>query len=362
MKKILALMMVLLMTLSMMPLASADMDSAGAKAAERAAQLSADERVVNVFTWTYYIPDEVVAAFEEASGIRVNYSAMLYNEDIIPKLSAGGAQFDIIVCSDYIIPELASLELIAPLDKAQMPAYENINPAYQGQYFDPDNTYAIPHANSVPALVYDPDAVDFEVKGFADLWKEDFKNNIAVIGEWRGVIGMAQKKLGYSYNDEDPVHIEEVGRELMALKPNIAVMTDDNPHNALISGDAIAGFMYASQVVAAREAVPQLRVVYPEEGLGFGIDCFVMPADAPHEKAGYIFLDYLLDGQVSAMTSELIQYGNCNLKAPEFMSDAYMNNDVVNVPESAVRTAEMMRPLPGETVELYDKIWKEFMQ
>ena len=49
--------------------ALADMQSAGEEARAQADKLDEKERVVNVFTWTYYIPDEVVAAFEDASGI-----------------------------------------------------------------------------------------------------------------------------------------------------------------------------------------------------------------------------------------------------------------------------------------------------
>lgn len=360
MKRTIALLMALLL-LACVP-AGADKVSAGQAAYEAAQLLPEEERVVNVFTWTYYIPDEVVADFEAATGIRVNYAAMLGNEDVLPKLSTGGGQYDVVVCSDYILSDLIGMGLLAQLDYGQLPNAANIDPSYQSQYYDPDNAYTIPYTNTVPVIVYDPQAVDFEVTGFADLWREEFRDNLALVAEWRNVIGMAQKKLGYSYNDTDPEHMAQVGEELLALKPNIAVMNDDTPHNALIYGDAIAGFMYGSQVMAAREVMPQLEVVYPAEGLGFGIDCLVMPQDAPHAQAAYIFLNYLLDGEVSAYTSQLINYGNCNTAAVDFMSPEYLANDTVRVPAELVAGAEMMKPLSGEAQELYNQIWTQFMQ
>lgn len=359
MKK-LALLLALLFCLA--PAAYADMDSANEEAALAAAALSDGQKELNVFTWTYYIPDEVVEAFEDATGIRVNYASMLGNEDVVPKLSTSPGAYDLIVCSDYIIAELAGLGLLDPIDVSALPNYKNVNPAYQSQYFDPENTYTIPYTNTIPLIVYNPDAVDFEVKGYADLWRPEFQGRLVTVSEWRNVIGLAQKKLGYSYNDADPAHIREVGAELLALKPNIAVMNDDTPHNALISGDAAAGFMYGSQIIAARALLPNLKVVYPEEGLGFGIDCIVTPVGSPRKAARDIFMNYLLDGAVSAQTSELINYGNCNLAAGDYLSETYLADDTVNVPADAVAKAEMMRPLTGDTLEAYNEIWTAFMK
>ncbi|MEG1605355.1 MAG: spermidine/putrescine ABC transporter substrate-binding protein [Clostridia bacterium] len=341
--------------------ASATKLTAGEAARARAQALSEEERQVNVFTWTYYIPDEVVAEFEEASGIRVNYSAMMGNEDVLPKLTTGGA-YDLVVCSDYIISDLVAMSQIRKLDKAKLSNYANINPVYQSQYYDPENLYTVPYTNTVPLIVYDPDAVDFEVKGYADLWRSEFEGNLALIAEWRGVIGIAQKKLGYSYNDTDPAHIAQVGEALKALKGNIAVMNDDTPHSALIYGDAIAGFMYGSQIVAAQQVLPQLKVVYPDEGLGFGVDSMVIPEAAPHAEAAYILLDYLLDGEVSAYTSELINYGNCNVDAKAYMTPEFLANGTVNIPEKWLTNTEMIKPLDGATLAAYDKIWTAFMQ
>ena len=360
MRKLTSLLMALLL-IACLP-AGADKVSAGQAAYEAAQQLPQEERVINVFTWSYYIPDEVIAEFEAATGMRVNYAAMIGNEDVLPKLSTGGGQYDIVVCSDYILSDLIAMDLLMPLDYGKLPNAANIGASYQGQYYDPDNAYTIPYTNTVPLMVYDPEAVDFEVTGYADLWREEFRGNLALVGEWRNIIGMAQKKLGYSYNDTDPKHMAKVGEELDALKPNIALMNDSNPHNALISGDAVAGFMYGSQIVSARQVMPQLKVVYPAEGLGFGIDCIVMPKDAPHAEAAYILLNYLLDGEVSAYASELINYGNCNSAARDYMSQEYLDNDTVNIPSELVATAEMMKPLSGEAQQLYNQIWTQFMQ
>lgn len=357
MKRIFAL--VLALMLLAIP-ALADRQTAGEWAKSEADKLDAADRVVNVFTWTYYIPDEVVAEFEAASGIRINYSSFSSNEEMLPKLSAAAGQYDLIVCSDYAIAMLAEEGRLLELDSARIPNWVNIDAAYQGQYYDPEDKYTIPYTNTVPLIVYDPDMIDFEITSYADLWREELAGGLAVIDDPRNIIGMAQKKLGLSLNETDPAAMEQVRAELMALKGNIAVFNADTPHNAIIGGDAVAGYMFGSQIAAAREDLPQLKVAYPAEGLSFGIDCLTVPNDAPHLDATYIFLNYLLDGEVSAYASDLIDYGNCNTAAVEYMTEEFRTNDSINVPSDVLENAEMLYTLDGDTQLLYNTIWDEF--
>lgn len=65
--------------------------------------------------------------------------------------------------------------------------------------------------------------------------------------------------------------ISRTGEKLQELAPNIRLIQDDNTQNALLNGEASVAFLYTSQVTQALKDNPDLKVVYPEEGLGFGI-------------------------------------------------------------------------------------------
>lgn len=357
MKRILALMLALLLLTGGGALA--DMQSAGEEARAQADKLDEKERVVNVFTWTYYIPDEVVAAFEDASGIRVNYTPFSDNESMLSRVQSTPGQFDLIACSDYIIDIMRGSDLLAPLDRDALTNWSNIDPGCQSQYYDPDNEYTVPYTVTVPLIVYDTDAVSEPITGYADLWRDEFRGNLVLIDDMRNVIGMAEKKLGLSLNETDPEKLDQVRAELNTLKDNVVVFNADTPHNALIGGDAVAGLMFGSQIVAAQEEISTLEVVYPEEGLAFGLDCLVVPRDAPHMDAAQILINYLLDGEVSAWASALINYGSCNTAAA-YMSEEFKADKSVNVPSELLASAEMIRPLDGDAERLYDEIWTEF--
>ena len=132
MKRILALMLALLLLTGGGALA--DMQSAGEEARAQADKLDEKERVVNVFTWTYYIPDEVVAAFEDASGIRVNYTPFSDNESMLSRVQSTPGQFDLIACSDYIIDIMRGSDLLAPLDRDALTNWSNIDTGCQSKY------------------------------------------------------------------------------------------------------------------------------------------------------------------------------------------------------------------------------------
>ena len=132
---------------------------------------NAEEKVLNVFTWATYFPDDILKAFTEETGITVNYSNFSTNEEMLSKLeTVQGGEYDIVLASDYIVKMAIDKGLVKKLDKGQISNYENLDPSYLGNYFDPDNEYTVPYGVGTPLIVYDPSRVDVEIKGYADLW------------------------------------------------------------------------------------------------------------------------------------------------------------------------------------------------
>ena len=112
MKKIVSLMLVLILLFGCTT-AFADKATAAKTAKEAADKLPADQKYVNVFTWTYYIPDEVVYEFEQATGIRINYAPFSSNEEMLGVIGHSIGQYDLMVVSDYDV----MLECVEFLDE-----------------------------------------------------------------------------------------------------------------------------------------------------------------------------------------------------------------------------------------------------
>ncbi|MGM9624467.1 MAG: spermidine/putrescine ABC transporter substrate-binding protein, partial [Eubacteriales bacterium] len=235
----------------------------------------------------------------------------------------------------------------------------NINPLYRGQYYDPDDTYTVPYGAGVQTIVYRPDAVQTEIRGYADLWDASLLDRVGIIGNYRVINGMALKVLGYSYNTEDETEIRAAGDLLYQLAPNIRLIKDDYIQDDLISGEIDAAVMYTSQVTAAIQADPSLAVVYPEEGIGFGIMAMFIPQHAPNAVAAHKFIDYILDAENGAECFTYLGYF-CTSSA----SETYLSDDMrtaLTLPAD-IRSAqmEMIKTISNESSDLHMEIWTTF--
>jgi spermidine/putrescine transport system substrate-binding protein len=319
--------------------------------------------VLNIFTWELYIDyDTVIAPFELETGIHVNYTNFTSNEEMLAKLdNVGGGEYDIVLASDYALDILRGQGLLYKLDKALIPNFANIDEGYQGQYFDPEDEYTVPYAAGTPLIVYDERYVDVEITGYESLWDPALADSIVVMDDARNVIGITLKTLGQSFNVRDTAILEQAKEKLLRLKPNIRALNYDTPHNLMISGEATVGYMFTPQVIWAMSENPNLKLVYPQEGLGFGIDGLVVPVNAPHPMNAHAFMDFVLRPEIGAAVFEVQNYLNCNKAAIPLLSDAYKDNPVLYVPAGLLQGAEYIEDV-GDATPIYDEIWTAFKQ
>lgn len=314
---------------------------------------------VNLYTWEGMFPQEVLDAFTEETGYKVNYSSFDTDETMLAKLEAAeGGDYDVVIADDYIVEVAIAEGLVTELDKTKLANIGNVNPIYQGQFFDPEDAYTVPYGAGVQTIVYDPSTVGLDIQGYADLWDASLVDSLAIIGNYRVINGMALKVLGESYNTEDVVVIEQAGEKLLELAPNIRLIKDDNVQDDLISGEVSAAVMYTSQVTMACMANPELKVVYPSEGVGFGIMAQFIPSNAPNKEAAYAFLDYILRPEVSKQCYEYIGYYCTNQAADELIEDEY--KPFLTLPEDFSGQTEMIQNVSAEAEEAHVQVWTEF--
>ena len=313
-----------------------------------------DNKELVLYTWEGLFPQEVLTDFEDETGIRIISSNFDSNETMFEKVQqSDGKDYDLVIGDDYIIEQIVNNGLAKELDKEKLKNYDNINPLYQSQFYDPENKYTIPHGAGIPLIVYDPEQVDFEIQGYEDLWNPALEDKIATIASYRAVEGMVLLTMGKSMNEQDPAVIKEAGEKLKELAPNIRMIQDTNTQNALLNGEASVGILYTSQVIAALAENPDLKVLYPKEGLGFGIMNFFIPKNAPDTEEAYAFLDYILEPEVAAKCFDFVGY-YCTNKA----ADELVNPDLV-VPDSVTK-GEIIQNVSAEAEEVYNQNWTEF--
>ena len=321
---------------------------------------SAAAQTLNLYTWAEMFDQEILDGFEAETGIKVNYVNFDYDETMLAKLeAAGGGDYDVVIADDYIIETVIAEGLAQKLDKSKITNFTNINPVYQGQFYDPTDEYTVPYGAGVQTIVYNPDYVSVPVNGYTDLWDPSFANSLATIANYRVIVGMALKVLGYSYNTNDLAQIEEAGNLLYQLAPNIRLIKDDDVQNDLISEEVNAAVMYTSQVTMAKLGKPELQIVYPSEGIGFGIMAMFIPSKAPNADAAHKFIDYILRPEVSAKCFEYIGF-YCTTKAADDLISEEFKEFLVLPSEFKAEDMEMIQNISPEADALQAEIWTEF--
>lgn len=361
MKKILAITLTLALAVSAFAGCGAASSSAAVSTTTQSASTAsaAGSTELNLYTWEGMFPQEVLDGFTAETGIKVNYSSFDTDETMLAKLETSkGGDYDLVIADDYIIETAIAEGLVTELDKSLISNIGNINPVYQGQFFDPEDAYTVPYGAGVQTIVYNPTVITKEIKGYADLWDASLADSIGIIGNYRVIDGMALKVLGESYNTTDTATIEKAGAKLLELAPNIRLIKDDNLQDDLISGEINAAVMYTSQVTAACLANPDLKVVYPSEGIGFGVMAQFIPSNAPHSDAAYAFIDYILKPEVSKTCFEALGYYCTNKAADELIDDAYKS--FLTLPSDFSGETEMIQNIAAEADEAHVKVWTEF--
>lgn len=320
-----------------------------------------DKPQMVLYTWSDMFPPEIIDSFEKEKGIKVRYANFDANETMIARLiSAKGGSYDIIIADDYMIENVIAEGLAQKIDRSRLTNYRNINHLYQKQFYDPDDAYTIPYGAGVQTIVYDPEKVQISINGYFDLWDPSLARRVGIIDNFRVIIGMALKILGESYNTNDAEKIEYAGKLLKEFAPNIRLIRDDKLEDELVSGEIYAAVMYTSQVTMAKMERPELEMVFPAEGIGFGIMAAFIPVNAPNASAAYLFLDYILEAERGAECFEYLGYYSTFSASDPLISAEF--REFLTLPGKLfdLDSMEMIQNITPEAEAVHSRVWTEF--
>jgi len=314
---------------------------------------------LTIYSWAGMFPQEILDEFEREHNFRINYVNFDYGETMLSRLEAsGGRGYDLIIVDDYILETVIQRGLAQRLDMGKLPNRHNINPIYQGHFYDPHNLYTVPYGAGVQTIVYDPSRVPITINSYADLWNPALRNRVGTIGNYRVINGMALKVLGKSYNTNNLDDIRAAGELLLQLAPNIRLIKDDMLQDDLISGEINAAVMYTSMVTQAKMARPDLRVVFPTEGIGFGIMAGFIPSGAVNVDGAHAFMNFLMEPRRGARAFEYLGYYSTYSGSDPFISSAF--RDALTLPQGFNLEMEFIQNISPEAEAEHSRIWTAF--
>ncbi len=315
---------------------------------------------LNLYTWTEYIPDSVIEDFEKETGVKVNHSTFSSNEDMLAKIkSEDEGTFDIAQPSDYMVEQMATQGMLEEIDKSKLTNLSNIADNYLNPSYDPDNKYSIPYLGGVEAMAVNTSKITDSVTKYDDLFNPSYANQVVLLDDFRAVIGLTARSLGYSMSTSEEPELDEIKTKLLTLKSNVKLYDSDSPKSALIQGETSIGAMWAAEVALAMEENPDIDVVFPEEGAYLFMDNWVIPKGAKNIDAAMEFINYILDSENMAKILEEFPYMCPNTAAIALMGDEYAANLAKNPPEDVIANGEYIKNLDIDTLKVYDQMWTE---
>ena len=114
---------------------------------------------VNILMWSDYLPPSFLEAFEAETGIKVNYTGIGSNEEIINKMKATKGQgFDIVSPTNNRSLQWGPLELLQPFDMNKV-NIDAVNPAMakigtDAWNFDSKGSHWLPHIWGTEGIGY----------------------------------------------------------------------------------------------------------------------------------------------------------------------------------------------------------------
>lgn len=292
---------------------------------------------INVYNWGEYISTgadegtlDVNEEFEKLTGIKVNYTNFATNEELYAKLKGGGAAYDVIIPSDYMISKMIDEDMIQPLDFENIPNFEYIMDNFRNQDYDPENAYSVPYTWGTVGIIYDTTMVDIppEEIDWDLLWNEDYADQILMFDNPRDAFAIAEIMEGFSLNTEDFDELEQAAMKLRRQKKIVQGYVMDEVFDKMGAGDALIAPYYAGDALTIMEDNEDLDFVVPKSGTNLFIDAMCIPTAARQKEAAEMYINFMCEPDIAYSNIDFICYSTPHKAAYEMLDEEVRNSHV----------------------------------
>lgn len=327
------------------------------------------DRVVNVCSWGEYIDESLITRFEEETGIRVNYQTAESNEALYSLIKMGGADFDVIVPSDYMIARLIEEDMLAELDYDNIPNFDLIDDTYKHLSYDPENKYTVPYTWGALGIIYNTAMVSEPITSWSAMFDPQYAGQVLMINNSRDAIGAALLSLGYSLNTTDESQLEEAFSLIKQAKDNgvYQAFVMDEVFGKMEGGNAAIAMYYAGDYLTMLENNEDLAFVIPEEGSNWFVDAMCVLKSSQHKDEAEEWINFIASTDANLANMDYIWYASPNAEALEEYPAYYQEvNDeeldpelyeIMAPSEQTLARCELYENLPKATLRLYDSLW-----
>ena len=294
---------------------------------------------INVYNWGEYISDtnepglfDVNRQFEGLTGIKVNYTTYATNEELYAKMKGGGADYDIIIPSDYMIARMIDEGMVSELNFDNIPNFSYIMESFKNPVYDANNAYSVPYLWGTVGIIYNKNLVNETEIDWDILWNEKYADQILMFDNPRDSFAIAETLLGYSMNTEDPKELETACEKLKEQKPLVQAYVMDEIFDKMGAEEAALAPYYAGDAVTLMADYEHLGFAVPKSGTNRFVDAICIPKTSQHKEAAEMYINFLLEPEIALANSVYVGYSTPHTKAFEMLDDE-IKNDGISYPD-----------------------------
>ncbi|MCG7506762.1 polyamine ABC transporter substrate-binding protein [Mesorhizobium retamae] len=336
----------------------------------------AQERVVNVYNWSDYIDQSIIADFTKETGIKVVYDVYDSNEILETKLLAGGSGYDVVVptATPFLVRQIAA-GVYQKLDKSKLPNLKNMWDVVQERVaaFDPGNEYSVNYMWGTTGIGYNTKKIK-EALGVdaIDSWDTVFKpENLAKLKDCgvmmldspTDILPTALNYLKIDPNSNSAEDLAKAEELMLSIRPSVRKFHSSEYINALANGDICLAVGFSGDLFQARnraeEAKAGVEIAYtiPKEGAEMWFDQMAIPADAKHVPEALEFINYMMKPEVIAKSTDYVYYANGNKASQPLINKEITGDPTIYPDEETMKKLFTVKPYDPKTQRTITRIW-----
>lgn len=320
---------------------------------------------INVYNWGEYIANgtdgspDVNEEFTRRTGIKVNYTTFDSNESLYSKLVGGGADYDVIIPSDYMVSKLINENMLAELDFSNIPNYRYIDECFRDPDYDPDSRYSVPYTWGVVGLFYNTDYIEEEITSWSALWDDRYAGKILMFDNPRDSFAIAQFMLGQSLNTTDENDWTEAAELLKQQRPLVQAYVMDQIFDKMESGEAWMAPYYSGDAAILVENSDSIAFVVPEEGTNYFVDAMCIPITSSHKEEAEAYINFLCDPEIAGENMNYVGYSTPESAAKAYMDEEMVESSLYYPDDQILERTQVFVNLPESTSKRLDSLWAE---
>ncbi len=315
---------------------------------------------LTIFNWAQYMNPAVIKGFEKTYGVAVHQTFFDNDEAMLAKLAAG-VPFDFVVPSGgNYIPRLVKAGLLTPIPHHELKNFDQVLPFFTDPFYDRGARYSLPYAAGTTGIAWRTDRIPAMTGSWNDLWDHpEARGKIFLLDELADTIGMSLIRLGYNINSTVPSQVNAAASALLKLKPMLAGFSTNDITN-LDNGQAWIEHAWSGDVYVALTQAKDPHIFRYEtckEGVPTWADTMAIPKNAQHPGTALLFIDYLLDPEVSAKNATWVGYPTGTKAGTAAFNSLVKDFPWLQMTESMLEHGEWSKPLLGAGLTLWDEAW-----